>query len=367
MIVGAGFAGAATAWGLARAGLGPGLLLEREPTYGVHASGRNASIARLADNDPLIVRLGLRSIERIRELEDHPGQFLTAQGGVTLAASAAALQLHALASILAENGAAEPILSRRAAVARLPFLDRFVFDEALWCSADGTVDVHALLTCYLRQAREGGFALRTECGVEALLVENGRVIGVRAGEGDVRADVVVDACGAWAGELRRDVGALPLRAVRRHLFVTGPMDFVERGWPYVWMLGESFYCRPEGDGLLLSPCDETVWPAGVPPVDPEAAELLAVKLERQAPSLGGIALRRTWACLRTFAPDRRPLIGPDPLLPGLYHVSGLGGFGVTTSAAVGELAAAIIAGSTPEWIDAASVSPSRFSDRATTG
>jgi glycine/D-amino acid oxidase-like deaminating enzyme len=64
--------------------------------------------------------------------------------------------------------------------------------------------------------------------------------------------------------------------------------------------------------------------------------------------------------LRTFSPDRRPLIGPDPEVAGLFHVSGLGGFGAGTSAAVGELAATLLAGRLPEWIDASTVAPDRI-------
>ena len=90
------------------------------------------------------------------------------------------------------------------------------------------------------------------------------------------------------------------------------------------------------------------------------ATLLAEKLAAGAPALADVTIRRSWACLRTFAADRRPVIGPDPDLPGLFHVSGLGGFGMTTSAAVGELAATLLAGGHPDWIDPERVAPSRL-------
>jgi D-arginine dehydrogenase len=195
-------------------------------------------------------------------------------------------------------------------------------------------------------------------------VEGGRVTGVDTARGRVRADLVVDAGGAWAGRLGRDPSgagsALPLQALRRHLFVTGSPAGGHRRSPYAWIEDAAFYFRPEGDGLLFSPCDETPMAAGDPPTDPAAADLLAEKLSRHAPAFTDLPVRRTWACLRTFAPDRRPIIGPDPDLPGLFHVSGLGGFGMGASAAVGELAAALIAGERPDWIDASLVSPTRF-------
>jgi glycine/D-amino acid oxidase-like deaminating enzyme len=47
-------------------------------------------------------------------------------------------------------------------------------------------------------------------------------------------------------------------------------------------------------------------------------------------------------------------------VPGLFHVSGLGGFGVMTSAAVGELAAALLVGKKVDWLDTTAVDPVRY-------
>ena len=108
-------------------------------------------------------------------------------------------------------------------------------------------------------------------------------------------------------------------------------------------------------------------PPCLPPTDAAAAELLADKLGRVAPALSDLAIRRQWACLRTFAVDRRPLIGHDPQVPGLFHVSGLGGFGMMCSAAIGELAATLLAGKPVDWIDPAIVAPARLLRRSPGG
>ncbi|MPZ19505.1 MAG: FAD-dependent oxidoreductase [Luteitalea sp.] len=214
---------------------------------------------------------------------------------------------------------------------------------------------------YLRFARDRGFRLCTGCAVDELLVEGGRVTGVRVGARTIRADAVIDATGAWAGRLRPASVPLPLQPFRRHLFVSGPLaNPWPREAPFVWVWRDELYARREGDALLLSPCDETAHPPGCPPADPTAAELLAVTLARHAPGLGHLTLRRSWACLRTFAPDRRPVVGPDPTLTGLYHVAALGGFGVTTSAAIAEVAVLAMAGKPADWLDLAEVSPARL-------
>lgn len=358
VIIGAGFAGASTASALARAGFGPGLVLEREPMFGVHASGRNAGIVRLVDEDPLIRTLALRSLERLRTLQLEGAPVMRETGGLSLATR---LQADALferhTALLAAGLTTTAVLTAAQARARFPFLSVFDFDLALWCPAEGIVDIHALLTLYLQQARRMGFTFRPRCPVDGLIIEAGRVKGVCVAGEEIRAEIVVDATGAWAGRIGRPE-PLPLRPLRRHLCVTGRTPGWDRDAPYVWMWSDEFYCRSEAGGLLMSPCDETASQAP-PATDPAAIDLLADRLTRYAPGLLDLPLRRSWACLRTFTPDRRPFVGPDPALPGLYHVSGLGGFGMMTSAAIGEAAAAATGGRHLDWIDLRALSLTR--------
>src|SRR5512138_2779514 len=92
VIVGAGFAGAATAWALARRGCSPGIIVEQEGTYGFHASGRNAAILRLIESDPVIGTLAVRSARQIRSLTgDAP--LLGIEGGLTLGGRGVAAEL----------------------------------------------------------------------------------------------------------------------------------------------------------------------------------------------------------------------------------------------------------------------------------
>ncbi len=83
VVVGGGFAGAATAWALARRGHGDVLILERERVVGTHASGRNAAMVRQAELDPVLRRLALRSVGHIRALPA-PYPLIGSSGGLLL-------------------------------------------------------------------------------------------------------------------------------------------------------------------------------------------------------------------------------------------------------------------------------------------
>jgi D-arginine dehydrogenase len=357
VVIGAGFAGASTAAALARAGEARGVLLEREPVPGSYASGRNAAIVRQVETEPILRTLVRQSVRLIsaRPLDDGPA--LRPTGGLYLTHDARPDRPAEWVADLCANGVTCELLSAAEARRRFPFLSGLQFAYAVFSPGDGVLDIHGLLTNLLAEARRGGVHPYMNCPVEAVLLRAGQVRGVRTPLGEIRTDVVVDATGAWAGRLGREGMPLPLQPLRRHLFVADsplPPDT-----PIVWDLDAGYYFRPEGDGLLLSPCDETPHPPAPPAADFAAAELLAEKLDAHAPALSGVAIRRHWPCLRTFAPDRLPVIGWDPDVAGLFHVAGLGGFGAACSLAIGEAAAGLIRGRQPGWIDTAEFSPAR--------
>jgi D-arginine dehydrogenase len=152
----------------------------------------------------------------------------------------------------------------------------------------------------------------------------------------LHAGAVVIANGAWAETLgaTADLG-LSLRPLRRHLVLLATERSFRPTRPIVWDLERSAYFRPESGAILASPCDAEPWPPELPPADPAALELLGQKLAQVAPLIARGRVVRSWACLRTFAPDDLPVIGPDPRAPGLYWLAGLGGSGMGLAAAAG--------------------------------
>lgn len=363
IVIGAGFAGASVAAALTQAGVTSGLVLERELLPGTHASGRNAAMARQLEPDPVLLKLAIEGVQRLRAKTVAGRSVLRQTGGLYLIHGEPDRPAEWLTQ-LREHCVPSELLPAAKARQRFPFLSRFEFDHTLFCPTDGIVDIHALLSDLLAEAKRGGFEVITDCACESLILDGSAVHGVRTPSGEVSAHIVIDATGAWAGCLGRLSAPLPLKCFRRHLFVSGDAGLLPRDAPLVWDLDIGYYVRPEGAGLLLCPCDETEHPAGIPAVDPEAEALLADKLLKHAPGLADITLRRSWACLRTFAPDRLPIIGWDPEIDGLFHVSGLGGFGVTTSLAIGDIASTLICEGSVDWIEVGALSARREAFRS---
>jgi D-arginine dehydrogenase len=139
-------------------------------------------------------------------------------------------------------------------------------------------------------------------------------------------------------------------------------------WPFVNDVDEQFYFKPEGGSLFLSPADETpVEPSDAQPDEWDVAT--AVERVEAATTLKITRLKARWAGLRTFAPDRTPVVGFSAERDGFFWLAGQGGYGIQTAPALSRAAAALILDSPlPEDlrgldVDLAALSPGRFHAR----
>jgi D-arginine dehydrogenase len=132
-------------------------------------------------------------------------------------------------------------------------------------------------------------------------------------------------------------------------------------WPLTASAGEDWYVKPDGGRLWVSPADEDpVYPHDAWPDDMVLAE--GIDRFQQMVNMEITRVERSWAGLRTFAPDRTPVVGPEPGAQGFFWLCGQGGYGIQTSPALSRLAADLILGLRPALPDAtvAALSPARF-------
>ena len=363
VIVGGGIAGASLAYFLAERGLTDVLVLEREPQPGYHATGRSAAV--LAELDPIstLQQLKARAAGFLRHpppgFADVP--LLTPSGIMGLFREPLWSALREALPLVAEAGTRVELLSPADALARVPVLSPDRFDGAAFLPEDGAIDVHALLWGYLGHARRRCAELRTGVEVRGVRVDAGHVSGVVTADGTIGARWVVNAAGAWAATIGTLAGAAPIPLVphRRTIVVFDtPLDV--RGWPMVVSDDERLYFAPESGGLKLSPMDEEpMEPCDARPDDVVVAEGLE-RLARLAPALVPRAIRRKWSGLRTFAPDRVPVVGEDPRVRGFFWLAGQGGCGIETSPLLGRLAADLLVDGASDAFDATVLAPSRF-------
>ena len=362
VIIGAGFAGAATAYHLSRRGVRDIVLLEQESIPGFHASGRNAAMMRQCVPDADLAKLTRDGAEFLRNPpSDWPEPVgFKRHGSLLLGSGESWSKLKQDGETGRQVGIEVEFWTAEQAIREVPVLEGAEFEGALWCGSDGIIDIHALLSGYLKGAANQGAQILYNAKVSSIRAHSSNEVEVVTNGETIRARTLVNASGAWANLVANMAGAreLPMRPCRRHLFVSPPLDWVNPKWPFVWDVAHDIYFRPEGEGLLLCACDQAELPPGDPPIEESVKELLAEKIERFMPALSRVSINKGWAGFRTLTPDGRFIIGWDPRVKNFFWVAGLGGHGMTTSSAVGELAAQLLIGG-PEK-RSAPFSPDRF-------
>jgi D-arginine dehydrogenase len=163
------------------------------------------------------------------------------------------------------------------------------------------------------------------------------------------------AAGAWADAVAAMAGLAPvgLTPHRRTAFlVTAPEGAA--GWPLVNDVDEDFHFKPDAGRLFVSPVDAT--PS--PPMDAWAEDIdVAIGVERleAAATLTVRRVLHAWTGLRTFAPDRNPVVVMEG---GHFRLAGQGGYGIKTVPALARLAAGLIlTGRAPDDLAASGIDP----------
>ena len=367
VIVGAGVVGAAIAFHLTQQGVHDVLVLERDHA-GAGSTGKNAGGIRLQFSSEINVRLSLLSVPEIERFADITGvdpQFhqvgylflvTTDRDAVAFERS---FQLWKRLEVPARR------LNPDETHALLPQLNVSDVRFASFCERDGYADPSSLLRGYLTCARAAGARVVEGARVDGIEVANGSVRRVRVGGKAVVCEYVVDAAGAWAGEVAAAAGvAIPITPHRRTIFVTEGFDGLPERFPMVIDFATGFYFHRESGGVLM----------GMPPaqevdgfredVDWDVLPLVVERAMYRVPVLERARIKTGWAGLYEDTPDAHPIVGFVGQPSGFLAACGFSGHGVMHAPAIGRLIAELITGAPPS-IDLAALALDRFRRGAT--
>lgn len=362
VVVGAGIAGAAAAASLAATRRV--VLIERESLPAQHASGRSASVLNETVGHPVVCALASLS----RPFFEHPPDgfaehpLVAPRGLLWVADTDGASALAEIAERAERVAPTARRLDTDAVLALLPGFNRVAAAAGGLFEPDcKAIDTASVIAGYLRQFRALGGHVATATEALTLRQHDGEW-QVETGSARWRTGTVVNAAGAWVDVIAERAGLAPLgmRPLRRTAAIVPAPESVA-AWPLVMDAGGNYYCEPEPGGLLISPADES--PSD--PVDAQPDELdvaLALERVREATGLPLRSVRRAWAGLRTFAPDRVPVLGEDPRASGFFWLAGQGGAGIKTAPAMADLLRRAIDGDpTPPAAAAAGVTLDQLS------
>ncbi len=365
LVIGGGISGVSIAARLA--GSARVIVAEAEEHLGAHATGRSAALLVEAYGPPEVRRL--TGLSRAF-FEAPPEGFSEAplsrlRGSVVYAHEEQRAKLEAEFEMAAAVTrvdwlTAEEVVKRcplmRPGIAVAGYIEPGVLD----------LDPNALLQGFARAVRRSGGKVLTGAPVERI-ERSGSGWSVRAGGHEIACGTIVDAAGAWADRVAglagaRPVGLMPKRRTAATIGLPPELAAHLPVLPAMLPADESFYFKPDAGALMVSLSEET--PSE--PCDAYAEDIdVALALERfhAATIVPRARPAATWAGLRTFVPDRLPVVGFDSSVPDFFWYAGQGGYGIQMSPALSELGAKLALGEGLDKADAelaSALSASRF-------
>ena len=351
LIIGGGIAGVSAAARLSA--LDSVTLLEREDGLAYHASGRSAALFEQNYGKPSTVALNTASRDFHFE-----ANVLSDRGLMLVGRREQAEEFNRNR----HDMQLEPITVEQAQ-AKWPILDESRITMAAFDPHAWDIDTDRLVQTFARMARENGSHIKTKSQVTAIRrIPQGWEVKTKA---DIYlARNIVNAAGAWVDLIAgmagiKKIGFTPMR--RSMARIPAPDGHDLRRWPMVFGPGEDWYSKPDAGALIVSPGEEQ-------PMEPHDAYaddmVLAEGIARfsENVTIEVTRLLSSWAGLRTFAPDRTLVLGPDPADSTFIWCAGQGGYGMQSSPAASQLLADLISGRTPCISKSAveELSPTRF-------
>lgn len=216
-------------------------------------------------------------------------------------------------------------------------------DQALWLPGVGQLRNPRLGRAARGSLDALGVAVYEQHPVEELLIEQGRIRGLKSRGEAFHAEQVVIAGGAWSAGLLRSLDIeLPVRPVRGQMILyRGEPGRIRR-----IVLSQDRYVIPRRDGRVL--VGSTIEEVGFDKsTTDEALATLRAAGERLVPALADWPLEHQWAGLRPGSPHGIPYIGEVPGVAGLYLNTGHFRNGVVLGLASARLLADLMLGHEP--------------------
>lgn len=376
VVVGAGVVGASTAFHLTKFGMKNVCLVDCGPVC-AGGTAKSCAIIRTHYSIPTNTEYAARSLAMFNGfkdwLEDADATSGFVNTGYLILAPEGKIAEKMLANLdmQAAHSADTRAVSREEALEKHPLLSLDDIAAIGYEPASGYADPYLTTTSFVNAARRKGATVKTNCPVEGLLMEGGRIIGLRTAAGDIQAGTVICATGPWTRTLIDPTGLdIPLE-VSRHIVLTfkGPAHY-DSALPVIKDLAtdNKLYFRPATGGVVLAGTGDHGDPVTGPDIMDEnvPADLVALQgaqLAHRMASFADCAPTADWVGPHDITPDWNPVLGPPPGIDGLILAFGFSGHGFKLAPAVGEGLAQMALGM-PHDVDIQPYRYTRFAEGA---
>ena len=362
VIVGGGIAGCSTAYHLSLMGQTDVLLLDQgKLTCGTtwHAAGL---VGQMRPNRNM-TQMSRYGIELYSKLEAETGLATGWKqcGSVNVAGTPERMQVLRKQAALARSfGVEVEVISAQRAGELYPLLRTDDLHGGLWIPGDGKANPADLTMSLAKGARNRGVKVAEDIEVIGVLVENGRVTGVRTAQGDVRCEILVNCAGQWARQFGRLAGVnVPLYSAEHFYIVTDRIEGVHPMLPVMRDPDGFIYYKEEVGGLVMGGFEPQAKPWTMDPIpstfqfqllgeDWDQFEPLMMNAIHRTPCLETAKVKMLLNGPESFTPDGNFILGEAPELRNYFVAAGFNSAGIANSGGAGRLIAEwIIGGEAP--------------------
>ncbi len=351
VVIGAGSIGAPAAFYLAQAGYRV-LVLDGAASVGQTSNKRAIGGIRATHSDPAKIRLSLRSIEIFSTWKEQYGDDIEWSEGGYVFVARGEREEKTLKNLLVTQksfGLNIDWLDQKQLLQVVPDLNPAEVVGGTFSPEDGNASPLLAVHAFYAHAIEYGAEFKFNERVQEIIVRGGKVVGVRTDRGEYGTDVVVNAAGAFAGEMARLAGLdVPVRPDSHEAAITEavapflkPMIVDIQPGPgsanyyfYQHLTGQIIFCITPSPNIWGYDTEETS--SFLPMVARRMVDLM--------PRLKNIRVRRTWRGLYPMTPDGAPIIGYAKEIEGYLYAVGMCGQGFMLGPGVGELVTRIVSG-----------------------
>ncbi|WP_329239733.1 FAD-binding oxidoreductase [Actinoallomurus sp. NBC_01490] len=227
---------------------------------------------------------------------------------------------------------------------------------AIDCHDDASVYPPAVVAGLVEDARKHGCRVLTGVRARRLIIgRGGRVRGVETDDGVITAPFVVNAMGVWSPRLDTSGHVpLPVRPRQGVLVVTEEAPGLVRRTVTEAVYMTNRASAGQGADATIAFVAEPTWRGNVllgssrrfcghdVSVDDEILTAIVTRAARFLPELRKLRVIRSFAGLRPWTPDNKPIIGAASGLPGYVLATGHEGEGVGLAPVTAELVAAAV-------------------------
>lgn len=232
-----------------------------------------------------------------------------------------------------------------------------------FCPRDGWADTSTSTMGFASAARRMGVKIVEETPVTGIVVENGAVRGVQAGEEYVSTPLVICCSGPQTNAVGKLVGLdIPIQPHRRMSFITEPFDLIPASVPFTIDFERSMYFHPESTGFLFGMSNPDEPPSDNKTVDDEWMYTNIEALIHRAPVFAEATVMRGWAGFYEITPDDNPILGRAPELEGFIVAAGFSGHGFMQGPAIGRAISELVLDGEARILDLSAFRPGRFQE-----